>query len=153
MRINLGGGKLERPGFVNLDPVHGQGPWKRMAQDAPWPCADGSVEEIYASHVLEHIPAGEARIAVFNEAWRVLGPDCPFRIRVPLFPYWQAMADPTHVSYWTPQSFGYFDGSVAYDADYGILPWTTIRFWTEGDWEGHWVGVKRILPPAGPNSN
>jgi len=79
VKINLGGGEGSSEGWVTLDPMYGEGEWKRFAQDVPWPVADGTVEKIYACHVLEHIPAGEPRIAVFNEAWRVLAPEGPLR--------------------------------------------------------------------------
>ena len=130
---------------MNLDPVHGEGEWRRRAQDVPWPVGDGTVEYVRASHVLEHVPAQD-RIAVFNEAHRVLRPGCRFEVIVPLFPAWGAVADPTHVSFWVAQSFHYFDGRMAANADYGIKPWTTVEWRTvEYDWgvEGHWTGAPR----------
>jgi hypothetical protein len=140
--IEVGGGHVSTRGAVNLDPVHGAGPWRRRAQDTPWPTGDGTVEAVRASHVLEHIPAGEDRIAVFNEVHRVLSPKGAFHVVVPLMTgTWHAIADPTHVSFWVRESFGYFDGSVAPNADYGILPWKTSSFHVVGGWEGHWTGM------------
>ena len=43
MNLEIGGGKLLRAGWVNLDPAHGTGPWRRLAQDTPWPTGDHSV--------------------------------------------------------------------------------------------------------------
>lgn len=140
MRIELGGGMLCEDGWVNLDPVHGEGEWKRRAQDVPWP-AEG-VEMVRASHVLEHVPAGKERISVFNEAHRVLLPGGTFRVIVPLAPDWRAFADPTHVSFFVAESFGYFDGTICANADYGIRRWETLDFHVEGGWEGHWLGQK-----------
>jgi SAM-dependent methyltransferase len=142
VRIDLGGGTAPKPGFVNLDPVHGD--YKIRAQD-PWPFLDYSADAIWASHVMEHIPAGAERIAVFNEAHRVLKPGGTFTVIVPLFPWPQAMADPTHVSYWVEESFGYFDGRCPWgppNADYGILPWEHGAWYVRDGWEGTWVGVK-----------
>lgn len=115
------------PQSINLDPVHGKGEWRRYAQDLPWPADDGTVSTISARHVMEHIPAGQPRIDVMNEAHRVLIPRGIFKILVPLFPTWQAIADPTHVSLWCRESFDYFVKPIA-NADYGI------RYWVLKDW-------------------
>ena len=84
---------------------------------------------------MEHIPAGMERITVMNEAWRTLIPGGPFEIRVPLFPRWEAIADPTHVSFWVPQSFLYFTGQIAADADYGIKLWELENVIVHDGWE------------------
>lgn len=143
MKIDVGGGKNCWPGWTNLDPVHGEGLWKRVAQDAPWPTGACTVTTIHASHVLEHIPAGQARIDVFNEAHRVLVPDGRFEVIVPLLcGTCHAVADPTHVSFWVRESFLYFTHQIEADADYGILPWREISWEARDGWEGHWVGTK-----------
>lgn len=143
LHLELGGGLLAE-GRVNLDPVHGVGEWRRRAQDTPWPVADGSVASVRASHVMEHIPAGEQRIAVFNEAHRVLADGGTFEVIVPLLTgSWHAVADPTHISFWVPESFHYFDGRITPNAEYGIAPWETLLFETHGGWEGRWIGRPR----------
>lgn len=142
MKLELGGGLKPKDGFVNLDPVHGTGRWRRPAQDTPWPADEDTVEAIWASHVMEHIPAGGPRIAVLNEAWRVLRPGGTFTIIVPHALTWQGIADPTHVSLWVPESFAYLDGSFGADADYGLWPWQTHRLWVRDGWEINWTGIK-----------
>ena len=143
--IEIGGGHLVQAGWVNLDPVNGTGEWRRPAQEVPWPVADGGVEAIRAAHVLEHIPAGEPRLAVMNEAHRVLRPGGVFEVRVPnaLSGTWHAFADPTHVSFWCVESFHYFDGLFAANADYGIRPWETLELRVQGDNEILWKGTPR----------
>ena len=142
--IELGGGTKVQPGWINLDPRHGQKQWRRQAQEVPWPIADNSVDGIHASHVMEHIPAGIPRIDVMNEAHRVLKPGGVFEIVVPLMVgTWHAIADPTHVSFWCPESFAYFDGSIGADADYGIRMWKTLSLHVAGGWEGRWKGTPR----------
>lgn len=157
MKLELGGGTLCPPDATNVDPVHGVGEWKRLAQDTPWPVADNTVDSIRASHVMEHVPSGQPRIDIFNEAWRVLAksahqPDSgTFEIIVPLMVAreageqlgWWAIADPTHVSYWVYESFLYFDGQFAANADYGIKLWETVSWDVVGGWEGHWMGTPR----------
>jgi predicted SAM-dependent methyltransferase len=145
MRLEIGGGKLLPAGWTNLDPNHGTGDWRRLAQDTPWPTGDHTVEAMRASHVMEHIPAGDPRIAVLNEAHRVLRSGAVFEIRVPnaLSGTWHAYADPTHVSFWCVESFHYLDGSKAAHADYGLLPWKTIELRIQGDNEILWKGTPR----------
>lgn len=142
--IEIGGGTLVQPGWVNLDSRNGDGDWRRMAQDTPWPAADNSIDGIRASHVMEHIPAGQPRIDVMNEAHRVLKPGGVFEIIVPLLVgTWHAVADPTHVSFWVKESFHYFDGLFAANADYGIRLWETLELEVVDGWEGHWKGTPR----------
>lgn len=144
MNVEIGGGTLLSRDFINLDPVHGEGPWKRFAQDTPWPTADCTVDRLRASHVMEHIPAGmEHRVKVMNEAHRVLRRGGTFEIVVPLLVgTWHAVADPTHVSFWVVESFHYFDGLFAANAHYGISLWETVSLDIVDGWEGHWIGRK-----------
>ena len=141
MKLELGGGLATWEGFTNLDPVHGEGEFRRRIQDGI-PLPDGSVEAARASHVLEHIPAGAERIAVFNDVWRVQVPGGTFEVIVPLFGGWGAIADPTHVSFWVRESFDYFTGKVEPAADYGIKRWELVS-WSvvKCEWgdEGHAV--------------
>jgi predicted SAM-dependent methyltransferase len=154
MKIDIGGGLMCRPGYTNLDPIHGAGLFKIEAQDPHgWPVPDASVEAVNASHVLEHIPAGRDRIQVFNEANRVLMPGGIFEIRLPVVGYldettgqyvmvagWWAWADPTHVSYWVfPESLLYLvDGPFKANADYGVRPGFILAAWgVEHGYEGH----------------
>ena len=149
--IDIGGGTSPAPGCIVLDPIHGHGEWRRLAQDVPWPAADASVQAVRASHVMEHIPAGPDRIAVMNEAHRVLAPGGTFEVIVPLLVcsepgtpiHWAAVADPTHVSFWVPESFEYLDGRKAACADYGIRLWETVSWEVRMGWEGAWVGSPR----------
>jgi len=56
---------------------------------------------------------------------------------------WHAWADPTHVSFWCVESFHYFDGHFAANADYGIRLWTTHELRVQGDNEVMWKGSPR----------
>lgn len=154
MVVELGGGMNPHPDAeVVIDLHHPQGSDRQDAAVVPWtrhdvhagsdeyqsmPIESGSVDVLYASHFLEHIPAGQPRLDVFNEAWRVLRPSGVFEFLVPLTGWtercpgaegghrlrtrWKGThrlvadprtyADPTHVSaWWFPQSLLYFTGS------------------------------------------
>ncbi|MDP8930465.1 MAG: hypothetical protein M3O70_18330 [Actinomycetota bacterium] len=132
-RVDIGGGTASPEGWTNLDPQHGRGKWKRRIEDGI-PVADGSLEEARASHLLEHIPAGQPRIDLMNEVHRVLKPGRLFHVVVPLFPSWQSVADPTHVSFWVRESFDYFCRPIA-NADYDINYWELVSFEVAGGWE------------------
>jgi predicted SAM-dependent methyltransferase len=150
VKIDIGGGTLCPPDYINFDPVHGSGPWRRRAQDGEWPTPADSVETVRASHVLEHIPAGSERLFVLNEAYRVLQPCGFFEIIVPVLRTrdgvvsWEAIADPTHVSYWCHESFLYFVRDTAYQAhaDYGIQHWELGEYREDGS-----IAYCRLVKP------
>lgn len=111
-RLDLGAGAEKAPGWIAVDVVPYFRPhiWGTMTN---LPFADGSVDELLAAHVLEHFEPKD-RIPVMNEMWRVLKPGGTVHIEVPLFPYWTAIADPTHVSMFVVQSFAYFTTAESY---------------------------------------
>ncbi len=75
LRLNLGAGHVQAPGFTNLDHKTGQ-------EIYPLPHADGAVEEVLASHVLEHFPYRQVGL-VLSEWVRVLKPGGKLRLAVP----------------------------------------------------------------------
>jgi GT2 family glycosyltransferase/SAM-dependent methyltransferase len=97
----------------------------------PIPFEDGSFECVYAYDFLEHIPMRayvreadgpprtvNAMVRLFNEIERVLVPGGVFESMTPHLPHWQeAFRDPTHVSFWTEQTWDY----LARPGE--LLPW------------------------------
>lgn len=77
VRLHIGGGKVELPGdgWVLID--------RKVGKEAyPLDYADESVDEIYASHVLEHFPHGQVQDVLVD--WvRVLKPGGRLRVAVP----------------------------------------------------------------------
>ena len=72
------------------------------------PFADGSVDRVYAVHVLEHVID---LVPVLNELHRILADDGVLHV---LSPHWRsigAVADPTHVKYLDVQTFKWFCGT------------------------------------------
>lgn len=155
--LELGGGTNRHPQAEIVIDLHH--PLRSHAQDAtvvPWTSTDGpippsTIGKVYASHFMEHIPAGQPRLTIMNEAWRVLKRGGEFEIVVPCIGYtnhegdgmpvyagWQGWADPTHVSFWWyPESFWYLTGKFAPCADYGLLPWAEGSMELRGGWEAH----------------
>lgn len=77
LKLDLGAGEISPPGFVPVGRDHG-------TEIFPLPYADGSVEEIRASHVLEHFPHRQVD-AVIKDWVRALKKGGRLRIAVPNF--------------------------------------------------------------------
>ena len=82
VKINLGCGNDIRPGYINVDKYNNTG-----AVDYNWDLAkleveDGSVDEIYTSHVFEHVPINEV-YGVLEEWERALRPGGKIVMRLP----------------------------------------------------------------------
>jgi predicted SAM-dependent methyltransferase len=77
LKLNIGAGEVEIEGFVPID--------KRFGDEAyPLRYESNSVDEIRASHILEHFGHGESQDVV-GEWARVLKPGGKIRIAVPDF--------------------------------------------------------------------
>ena len=72
LRIDIGCGKNKKEGFVGVDIIAFEGVDIVMnAGKDKWPFKDGSVDEVHASHFVEHLEP-EERIHFANELSRVL---------------------------------------------------------------------------------
>ena len=104
--INLGAAKNIRERFINCD-IH-SGPGIDQVFDAGeiWPFPNGSVNYIYASHVLEHI---QDLNTCMKEANRVLKSNGVFEIKVPYGPRGTfCNDDPNHVREFCETSLSYY---------------------------------------------
>jgi len=82
------------------------------------PFTDNSVGHINAQDFLEHIPGchnskcrhtdAYCTVGMMNEIWRVLAPGGFFTSSTPSSDGRGAFQDPSHVSYWNPNSFWYY---------------------------------------------
>lgn len=77
VRLNLGAGFKPMPGFISVDRKIGT-----EVYPLAWP--DASVDELYASHILEHFPFKDL-VPVVREWVRVLKPGGRLRVAVPDF--------------------------------------------------------------------
>ncbi len=82
--LNLGSGTVTHPAFVNVDLHVGWHIHYRRGVDDLRPFRDASVDLVYVSHCLEHIPHGRVN-AVLAEWFRVLKPGGILRVGVPDF--------------------------------------------------------------------
>lgn len=110
VNLNLGCGRHPLDGWINLDRVAGEGAdiVAELGMESI-PLATGSVDCVFASHVLEHIPD---IISAMREIHRVLTPGGYLVAAVPHAGHDGAWDDPTHVRAFTASSWGYFDARL-----------------------------------------
>ncbi len=81
VRLNLGSGEYPIPGFINVDHKNG-GEVYPLVLPGGLTVKNESVDDIRASHVLEHLSFGDAVLAL-GEWHRVLKPGGRLRVAVP----------------------------------------------------------------------
>lgn len=106
MKIDLGCGKNKKEGFIGVDVIAFDGVdiVCNIGKD-PLPFKDEEVEEVHASHFVEHLTAPE-RIHLANELHRVMKKGAKCSIIVPHFASCRAYGDLTHQ--WPPVSEFWF---------------------------------------------
>jgi len=110
-------------------------PWVRSSNSNPW--NENTVDEIWASHLVEHIPhtaryapcattmhqtqgALDGWYAWFFEAWRILKPGGLLHIVAPTAFSNEGVSDPSHTRYILPSSFSYLSPNPDAPFDYQI---------------------------------
>lgn len=71
----------------------------------PFPFRDNAFDEVYASHVLEHL---SDTVATMEEVYRISRPGATVVVAVPHYKHANAYKDPTHVRFFAEGSFDYF---------------------------------------------
>lgn len=106
VNLNLGSNIHPREGFVNVD-CEAFYPGVDVVCDLEkrWPWEDESVDFILAEDIFEHL---HDPFHSMNEAWRVLKMGGELSIWVPTTDGRGAFQDPTHVSFWNPNTMYYF---------------------------------------------
>lgn len=105
MKLDLGAGKNKKEGFLAVDQYQMDGVDVVTDLRKPWPWEENSVEEVHASHVLEHFERRE-RVHFMNELYRVLKKDGKATIITPHWGSNRAYGDMTHC--WPPVSEMFF---------------------------------------------
>lgn len=105
LKLNLGCGKVKMEGFTGVDRRKFEGVDVVHDLMSPWPWKDDSVEEVHASHIIEHF-TGKQRVWIMNEMCRVMVKGGKAAV---ITPYWcsnRAYGDFTHQ--WPPVSEMFF---------------------------------------------
>lgn len=121
--LDLGAGQRPREGYQSVD-LH-TGPNRiDLLNGERWPWKESSVDGIYCSHFIEHIPADEVDTHVydgitcrlvkqdrlfwfFDECYRILKPSAPIELVWPALEHPNAFRDPTHRRF-LPLEFTYY---------------------------------------------
>jgi predicted SAM-dependent methyltransferase len=115
-RLDLGCGQSPKDGFTGVD-LYGDPDVRLDLFSFPWPWDDGSVDEIFTSHVVEHIPHRllewprnvDGLHLFMNEAHRILKPSGKLEIVHPYGLSARALQDPSHERYIVSETWFYYN--------------------------------------------
>lgn len=109
-KLNIGCGFNKRQGFINVDKAKECEPDMVADLEKSWPFESNSIDEIQASHVLEHMgETTEGFLNIMREMYRVCQNGARIHIQVPHHNHWTFHADPTHVRKILPEGLRLFD--------------------------------------------
>lgn len=105
--LDLGCGKKKRPGSIgvdysdrhNADVIHDLNVF-------PYPFESDSIDQVYLDNVLEHL---DKPMRVMEEVHRIIKLGGEVKVVVPYFRSIWAFIDPTHQTFYTVDSFAYYD--------------------------------------------
>jgi len=116
VRLNLGCGKDQLPGWVNVDacPIL-PGTYEVWDLDEhPWPFEDNSASEIRGIDIYEHV---HDPVGFMAECHRILEPGGLLRLQTAYWTLRDGYTDPTHKRVSTEDSFDFWiEGTIYYDA-------------------------------------
>lgn len=141
MKLDLGCGKRKQEGFIGVDAIAFEGVDVVHDLRQSWPWEDGTVEQVFSSHFVEHL-TGDERIHFFNELWRVMKPGATAQIITPDWSHACAYGDPTHQ--WPPLSSWYalYLNKAWRDINAPHVGYTCDFDWTTGGSWDEWLNVR-----------
>lgn len=113
-KLDLACGNNKQKGFIGVDfsKKGTQATIEHNLLTFPWPFKDNSVDEIFCSHFIEHIPHGtdghnDPFFRFFDEVYRILKPGGMIRTITPYYMSGRAFQDPSHQRFITETTFLY----------------------------------------------
>lgn len=153
MKLNLGSNKHRLEGYINVDILVYPGV-DLIADVYHLPYRDGSADEIYAGHLLEHLANP---VDFFLECWRVLRPVGKLTVVIPdmaaiapypemavgiLFGFWlndnkpdPAVRPSLHRSWWNLDTLSEMAKCCGFKWHMDIDPWKDRRLVTGANWQ------------------
>jgi hypothetical protein len=113
IKLDIACGNNKREGFIGMDITDKdtQADIVHNVLKTPWPLEEGSVEEVWCSHFIEHIPHGDGYndpfFDFFNELWRVMAPGATATFLFPYYTSSRAHQDPSHNRFILESTFLY----------------------------------------------
>lgn len=107
MKLHLGCGNDYKEGYVNCDVTNKVKVDQIVDLEKPLIMfKDNSIDEVICNHVLEHI---RNLIPLIHELYRICKKNTVIKIKTPFYSAWGQFNDPTHVRFFTPYTFDYFN--------------------------------------------
>ena len=112
IKLNLGCGKDIKSGYVNLDIVDYGGNQIHDINTFPYPFPENHFDEIYASHILEHIDNFNKTI---TELYRILKPNGTMIVYAPFFLNTKYFGDPDHKIPFSIRTFDNYETGAQFE--------------------------------------
>lgn len=128
MKLDLGSGPVPHEGFTGVD-KYDAGPDGILCDLAvfPWPWADDSVDEVWSSHFIEHLPR-ELFYPFADELFRVLKPGAVATITHPNVKSVRAFQDMTHQNFIPAEAWWYLNKAWRIANELDRAPYPTCDF-------------------------
>lgn len=144
--IDLGCGMRKRDGYIGIDHKAYEGVDIVLdLRNAKLPYEDNSVDNVFASHFLEHLDF-EQVIHLMNEIYRVLKVGQVFEIVVPHAMSYSNWSDLSHKTAWTEDTFGHFTPDNAFFYEWDVMNrWKVLKNDQTPPYEYHpkgWIELK-----------
>lgn len=139
MKLDIACGASKKQDFTGIDiaPIEGVD----IVHDLntyPWPIEDDSVEEVWCSHYIEHVPN---LILFMNEVHRIMKKGAQATFIAPYYTSMRAWQDPTHVRAISEASYYYYNKNwreLNKLEHYGITADFEIKSWAHS-WSAAWA--------------
>jgi hypothetical protein len=127
LKLNLGCGNRKLASYINIDISEAVAPDLLLdLETPPWPFETGTVEEIQALHVLEHLGSStEIFLGIIKEMYRVCADNALVVVMVPHHRSESFAGDPTHVRTITAKGMSMF--SKDYCRAFAEHGWSNTR--------------------------